>query len=193
MTLSGKRLAGALSVSTLLPLLFARPQGLAPAVAVEAERLIDATQGAYTERHQVRSLEGGNETTEDVVEIARVDPTHVLVRIVRQFDVGHSCNVFGVATFERDCFVYRTRRWLRDEDPTCTLRVRATPEGLSVTDRQAGGKSTCRTFCGERGSVSDFTSSWAHRRPIPNLLQLKRSEDYVEAMAEFNENMRVPR
>ena len=191
--MSGRRLAGVLSVSALLPLLFARPQGLAPSVTVDAERLIDATQGAYTERHRVRSVDGGDETAEDVVEIARVDPTHVFVRIVRQFDVGHSCNVAGVATFEKDCFVYRTRRWLRDQDPTCTLQVRATPEGLSVTDRQAGGKPTCRAFCGERGSVSDFTSSWAHRRPIPDLPQLKRSEDYVDAMAEFTENMRVRR
>ena len=116
---------------------------------------------------------------------------HVFVRIVRHFDNGHSCSAAGIATFDQGRFVYRTRQWLPEGDPTCTLVVTPTREGLSVTDRLGPrGVSTCRALCGERGNLSEFTLRGAHRA-IPNLAQLMRSDDYVDALAEFNENTRV--
>jgi hypothetical protein len=61
--------------------------GAAP-VSTGAETQIPAIEGIYRQRHEVRSVDGPSETAEDVVEIARYDPTQVFVRIVTRFDVG---------------------------------------------------------------------------------------------------------
>ena len=160
--------------------------GAAP-VSTGAETQIPAIEGIYRQRHEVRSVDGPSETAEDVVEIARYDPTHVFVRIVTRFDVGHSCGASGIATFENDVFVYRTREWLRDDEPTCTLRFETSGDELRITDRLGPNNSaTCRTLCGARGSLSDVAVSRTTRRPIADIASLKASAEYVAAVNEFN-------
>jgi hypothetical protein len=181
-----------LSAAALPALLLLNTQCAAPHVTSDAHALVEATEGLYQEKHQVRSVDGDDEPAEDVLEIVRVDPTHVFVRVVTHFDIGHSCSVFGIATFENDSFVYRTRQWLRDEESACMLRVTATRDRLSITDRGPGGISTCRSFCGARGDLSEFTVSRTHRRAIPNPALLKRSDEYIEAVKEFNERGLTP-
>jgi hypothetical protein len=186
--------AGALAGSGLLALLAVHSLEVSagPPPASDAERFISATEGRYTERHQVRSADGDDAMTEDVVEIARFDPLHVYMRIDRHFDVGHSCGIAGIAIFEKNDLIYRTRRGLADEDATCTLTIRATGDVLRITDWVASnGVPTCQAFCGRRGSLSDFMISRAQRRPIPDLTELTRSDEYIDAVAEFNEHARV--
>jgi hypothetical protein len=157
-------------------------------VASDAEAPIAAINGAYTEKHQVRSVDGSSETAEDVVEIARYDPTHVFVRIVTHFDVGHSCGASGIAAFEDEAFVYRSRQSVRGDEPTCTLKLAMTANEVRITDRpDPNGPATCRALCGARGSLSDVSFSRMHRRPIPEMTLLKESEEYAAAVKEFNE------
>ena len=157
-------------------------------VASSAETLITAIDGAYTEKHEVRSLDGSVETAEDVVEIAPYDSMHVFFRIVTHFDVGHSCAASGIAAFENDAFVYRSRQSPGDHEPTCTLKIEMSGNEVRITDRpDSNGPATCLSLCGARGSLSDVAVSRIHRRPIADMARLKASEEYAAAVTEFNE------
>ena len=88
-----------------------------------AETLSTRIEGVYTRSHEVSAVDGGVEIAEDVVEIVRYDATHVFVQILGHFDNGHSCGLSGIASFEDESFVYRTRQFILDGEPTCTLKV----------------------------------------------------------------------
>ena len=72
------------------------------------------------------------------MEIVRYDATHAFVQIKGRFDNGHSCGLSGIASFEDESFVYRTRQFILDGEPTCTLKVQLTADELRVTDRLKG-------------------------------------------------------
>jgi hypothetical protein len=151
-----------------------------------------AIEGLYTQRHDVRSVDGV-ETAEDVVEIIRYDPSHIYVDVKAHFDNGHSCSMSGIAAFEGDdSFVYRTRQFLLDADPTCTLTVAVTRDELRITDRlTSDGPDTCRGFCGIRGNLSNFAIARNQRRPVPDLTRVKRSEAFRAAVEELDSETTV--
>jgi hypothetical protein len=145
-----------------------------------------AIEGVYTQSHDVRSVDGV-ETAEDVVEIVRYDPSHIFVDLVAHFDNGHSCSLSGIAAFEGNgSFVYRTRQFLPDTDPTCTLKVAVTRDELRITDRlNPNGPATCRGFCGVRGDLSDLAMARRQRQPVQDVTRVKRSDAFVAAVEEF--------
>ena len=122
-----------------------------------AEALSTKIEGVYARSHEVSAVDGGMETAEDVVEIVRYDTTHVFVQIMAHFDNGHSCGLSGIASFEDESFVYRTRQFILDDEPTCTLKVNSPQtsfESPIVSERTeplpaagfAARGATCRTL-----------------------------------------------
>ena len=167
--------------------------GLPPAVADTSSVprttpvLGDSIEGVYWNAHTVRSVNHGDETVEDLVEIVVYDPTHLFFRIKTRFDIGHSCSIHGIATLGHGAFVYRSRQLPLDNPRPCTLRIEATPDELRISDRlESNGPSTCREFCGVRGDLSDVAISRMHRRAIQDSAALKNSTEFAEAVAEFN-------
>jgi len=188
-----RRFALLLFAAVITTFLLMRLRSGGTPVASSAETLITAVNGAYTEKHEVRSVDGSVKTAEDVVEIAAYDSTHVFVRIATHFDLGHSCAVSGIAAFENEAFVYRSRQSPDDPEPACTLKVEMLGNEVRITDRpDPDGPSTCLSLCGARGSLSDVAVSRMHRRPIADMARLKASDEYAAAVTEFNERTAAP-
>lgn len=157
-----------------------------------AEALSTKIEGVYARSHEVSAVDGGMETAEDVVEIVRYDTTHVFVQIMAHFDNGHSCGLSGIASFEDESFVYRTRQFILDDEPACTLKVELTADELRVTDRlRANGTATCGGFCGARGNLSDFAIARGQQRPILDRAILKSSAAFAAAVEEFTKDTMV--
>ena len=153
----------------------------------DAQAAGSAIDGVYTQKHVVRTVEGPSASVEDVVELVHYDPTHLFFRIATRFDVGHSCNVHGVATQVDQVFVYRSKQPQADNQGPCTLKFEITADGLRITDRlEPNGPSTCIESCGRRGTLAYIAISNKHRRPIKDLAALKKSTEYLAAVEELN-------
>ena len=156
-------------------------------VPSDAQAAGSAIDGVYTQKHVVRTVEGPSAPVEDVVELVRYDPTHLFFRIITRFDVGHSCNVHGVATQVDQVFVYRSKQPQADKQGPCTLKFEVTADELRITDRlEPNGPSTCRESCGIRGTLAYAAFSNKHRRPIQDLAALKKSTEFLAAVEELN-------
>jgi hypothetical protein len=123
---------------------------------------------------------------EDIVEIVRFDDSHVYLRAKLNFYNGHSCSIYGIATYENNAFVYRHS----DENSaeTCALSVASNGEFLLLTDRSGpDAPSTCKSYCGARGSLTDFKIEMSKRRPIRYMNIIKASREYAAAVDELNQ------
>jgi hypothetical protein len=165
--------------------------GLPPA-NVAATDPIRAIEGVYKVRRPVPMVDRASptgwsqETLEDVVEIVRYDATHIYMRAELSFTNGHRCSIYGIAALERESFVYRSTEKPIGNGPACTLTVSTSPAELKLTDRlNADGESTCRDYCGARGTLSDYRITRAVRRPIRYMPRLEASHEYAAAVAEF--------
>ena len=156
-------------------------------VPSDAQAAGSAIDGVYAQTHDVRTAEGVSAPVEDMAEIVLYDPTHVFFRIATHFDIGHSCSLYGVATQEGQAFVYRARQLPADSPRPCTLKVEVNADELRFTDRlEPDGPSTCREFCGKRGTLADVAFSRKHRRPIQDLAHVKKSMEFLAAVEELN-------
>lgn len=123
---------------------------------------------------------------EDVIEVVRYDDTHVYLRAHLDFFNGHSCGISGIAARENGGFVFHDPEPPLEGDAQCRLRVRKVGDKLRLTDRVTpDGVSTCRSYCGARGSLSDYSIPLAKRRPIRYLDRLKSSREYRKAIEDL--------
>ncbi|GAB2870274.1 hypothetical protein GCM10027277_44450 [Pseudoduganella ginsengisoli] len=121
--------------------------------------------------------------SEDIVEIVPYDATHIYVRAELQFYNGHSCSISGMAGYEQGRFVYHDPEKAYDGGPPCTLAVASSKDGITLTDRLTpDGGATCRSYCGARGSLSDYTIAGSKRRPIRYMDRLQKSREYQKAV-----------
>ena len=145
-----------------------------------------ALEGAYTETHTVAGVDGESEAVADVVDVFRYDASHVFVRVTTRFDIGASCEVAGIAARENDAFVYRTRI-VPSDVRVCTLNIQPTANAVHITDQDAPGSvGSCQDFCGVRGSLADVTVG--HKRPMldQDIVRLRNSAEFADAVHEFN-------
>lgn len=167
----------------------------APIAADDAEALARRIEGVYKRRFRSGVVEpekppGQRESTvmvEDVIEIVRTSPGRIYVRAALNFYNGHICGIYGVAQFTAGKYVYRShplsRELSRDGQPPCTLTVSAQRGSLVLTDRvTVDGPATCATYCGARGSLSDYRIPMSRRRPIRYLPLLTQSKEYATAV-----------
>lgn len=161
----------------------------ATAAAVAAEtapvQAMKDMEGVYKHRFMngIVTTSGPDEKyeSEDVVEIVRYDDTHIYVRAELQFYNGHSCSIAGMAGYEQGRFVYHDPEKSYDGGPSCTLAVASSKGGITLTDRLTpDGAATCRSYCGARGSLSDYAIS--KRRPIRYMDRLLQSREYQKAI-----------
>jgi hypothetical protein len=172
----------------LLPVLLALAMQ-ANATEVSPSKLIGEMDGVYKHRFKSATIEPGKAPgeadapyqAEDIIEIVRYDDRHVYVRARLEFYNGHSCSISGIAGYENGSFVYHDPEKSFDGGPSCTLKVGVTNEKLTLTDRiTPDGASSCRAYCGVRGSLN-YEIAKSARRPIRYLDRLKASRQYVKA------------
>ena len=146
--------------------------------------LIAQMQGVYKYRFSNSLVSGERYQSEDIIEIVAVDDAHIYVRAELDFANGHSCSIWGVAGYEAGSFVYRESEKLLENGPLCTLRIAQRKDKLMLTDVDAG-VSSCRMYCGARGSLSGYTIPSAARRKIRYMQKLKASTQYQESLNAF--------
>ena len=162
-----------------------------PVLAHAAADPIAEIEGVYKHRFRNAMITPGKQPgeadvgydSEDVVEIVRYDDSHVYVRARIEFYNGHSCGISGIAGREGNAFVFHDPEPTHDGGPQCTLKISKVDGKLRLTDRvppEAG--STCKQYCGFRGSLGDFSVPLSKRRPIRYMDRLKSSSHYLSAI-----------
>lgn len=161
------------SLLLLLPLLL----GAGPATPDPSHQLA----GRYDEQFPDGLVTGETYTGNNIVEIVPVAPGAAYVRIHLDYYNGHVCGIWGVARAEADALVYRDPRPNTDGSH-CVLSVRKAGKSLSIND----GDSSCKGYCGERGTLTKVRLPYASKRPIGYLPRLERSRQYRQALAEWH-------
>lgn len=154
--------------------------------ALDAQALMQQMAGVYKERFKSAYIVPGKPDqgyeTEDVVEIVPFDADHLYVRTHLEFYNGHTCDMVGMARYEDGRFVYHDPAPPLGSDPPCVFRVGVENGRLVLTDRdQPDGVSSCRAYCGLRGSLN-YTIGLEKRRPIRYMARLKASREYARAV-----------
>jgi hypothetical protein len=152
----------------------------APGDPARADVLARELAGVYKKRFKSGLVDGTTYDAEDILEIVPVGDGAVYFRTALAFYNGHECNAYGVARFSRaGVFV-----WDGSEptfDTKCRLEIEPGKDGVRLRDPD----STCRVYCGARGSFEGTEFPRAARREIRYLERLKGSPEYRESLAAF--------
>jgi hypothetical protein len=167
-----------------------------PAIAADndAAALMKRIEGVYKHRFMSATITPGKAPmeadvpyqAEDVIEIVRYDDSHIYLRADLNFYNGHTCNVSGLAGYETESFVFHDPEPGYPGGAQCALRVSTDKDKLFITDRSTpDGESSCRAYCGVRGSLSNTTMPLSARRPIRYMDLVKNSRQYKKAEADL--------
>jgi len=163
---------------------------LAAALSLPAQAADTSIEGVYKVRFKSGYVVPGQPdaviAAEDVLELVRVDDSHLYVRAALRFYNGHTCSFHGVAAAENGAFVYRNADVGLFPDRPCVLTVSAAAGKLHLTDRPTpDSASTCSALCGARGSLGNYSIALSKKAPIRYLPRLTASREYKEAIAEM--------
>jgi hypothetical protein len=155
----------------------------------DAEALATRMEGVYKHRFESGMVGGDGEPAtvpvmvEDVVEVVRHAPQQIYFRAALNFFNGHACGIHGIATFDNGAFVYRSSEFSDSDEPPCTLRIAVRGAELVLDDRTTSkDEDSCHSYCGTRGTLSDYRIEMKRKRPIRYLERLKASRQYKEAV-----------
>ncbi len=163
------------TVSLLVFLLLA---GVAGSSAARADRTVDALAGRYGSHFRNGDVQGDKYWSDDVAEIVAVGPDAAYVRLELDFYNGHTCLLSGIGRVEGERIVYDDHASMSPGEPPCMLSVSRRGSDLLIDD----GGGSCKSYCGERGSLSDDTLPFSSRRPISYMKRLKASQEYTDAL-----------
>ncbi len=162
---------------TVVLLVFSLLAGISGSSAARADRTVDALAGRYGSHFRNGDVEGEKYWSDDVVEIVPVGPDTAYVRLELDFFNGHMCLLSGIGRVEGERIVYNDHGSMSPGEP-CVLSVSRRGSGLLIDD----GGGSCKSYCGERGSLSDDTLPFSSRRPISYMKRLKASQEYMDAL-----------
>ncbi|WP_462386376.1 beta propeller repeat protein [Acidovorax sp. Q11] len=167
--------------------LIAATAAITATAAEPPNTLIQAISGVYKYRFPNGTIDGKETwTSEDIVEIVPIDARNIYFRAELQFANGHICSLSGAASYDRGGFVYRDAEFDSIWKQRCVLRLRLTGKYLELTDPDPEtGESTCRMYCGMRGSFLDYRIVRSSRRTIRYLPRLKASTQYHNALGQI--------
>jgi hypothetical protein len=157
--------------------------------AAEPAALIGQIEGVYKHRFESGYVTGpgqpdAHHQVEDIIEVVRYDDSNVYLNVKLEFYNGHQCGIAGIASHEGGEFVYRAPSIVPGE-PECALRLGVRGDRLFLTDRAAPGEaSSCRGYCGVRGSLGDYSIARSSKRKIRYMDRLKASPNYRRAVEE---------
>jgi hypothetical protein len=147
-------------------------------VARPAALDLSTIDGVYKRTFPNALTSGEKYTSENVLEIVRLDRSRAYVRAHVEGSNGHYCGIYGVAHVEGQTLVY-SRPALVPKGSTCTLRIEPRGGRIEIED---GG--SCFDSCGVRAMYSEAKLALSSRRPIRYMARLKASREYREALAE---------
>lgn len=135
-------------------------------------------EGVYKRQFPNALVSGETYTSEDILEIVRLDQKRAYVRAHVEGGNGHSCSIWGVARVEGPALVYR-RPSIFPEGAICTFKVKRVRNRIELSDDYS-----CRDSCGARAVYEGVGFEASSRRPIRYMSRLKASRQYREALAE---------
>jgi hypothetical protein len=157
--------------------------------AAEPTALIGQVEGVYKHRFESGYVTGPGQPdafhqVEDIIEVVRYDDNSVYLNVKLEFYNGHQCGISGIASYADGAFVYRTPD-IQPGAPDCQLKLGVRGDQIFLTDRATPeGASTCKSFCGVRGSMGDYTIARSSKRKIRYMERLKASREYQRAVQE---------
>jgi hypothetical protein len=158
---------------------------LSLAVPVAADPVGDI-EGVYKERTSYEVFSEGPAHVrqgENIVEIVRVDESHIYFSAEYLYRNGHNCSISGIAAAEKGSFIYRERESLMPNEPPCTFTIRRKGDALTLTDRYTpDGARSCNAYCGANGTLSALSMPMKSRRTIRYMDRLKKSRQYQAAL-----------
>lgn len=161
------------------------------AIAQEADnttassKAISAIEGVYKHSFTNELINGEQFRSEDVIELMRYSPETIYFRIRPNFFNGHSCGIYGIAEYHNGAFIY-TKHDDTSTKLACTLTIRRQNKSLNITDVVGTeSRSSCRLYCGMRGSLMNYDISMTKKRAIKYEPLIKKSRQFHAAVAEF--------
>jgi len=168
-----------------LALIFCFMPTLSQAENISPSSLIDEISGVYKLRFMNGGIAGEKWQSEDIVEIVPYDDSSLYIRAHLEFFNGHLCSIWGIAKYDKGAFIYHDPEKPADGTPSCTLKVSANENSLVLTDIDSSGLATCSSYCGARGSFSNYSIAKSLKRKIRYLERLKSSPQYLESVDAF--------
>lgn len=156
--------------------------GVAGSPAARADQTVDALAGRYGSHFRNGDVQGDKYWSDDVAEIVAVGPNAAYVRLELEFYNGHMCSISGIGRMEGERIVYDDHGSMVPGEPPCVLSVSRRGGDLLVDD----GGGSCKSYCGERGSLSNETLPFSSRRSISYMGRLKASQEYTDALKDWD-------
>jgi hypothetical protein len=149
---------------------------------VRAAAAIKRMEGVYKIRFANSTVREEKFLSEDILEIVPYDADKIYFRLHLEFFNGHTCDLFGIATYENGSFIFHGPAGVSDE--LCKLAISIAGQSIKFDD--IGGN--CRQYsCGVRGGYSGAGFPLTSRREIRYLRLIKASREYAQAITEFEE------
>jgi hypothetical protein len=142
--------------------------------------------GLYVEPFNIAVYNGPDRPSDSsrqdhVLEIVRIDRTHAYIRTHMEFNNGHVCGIYGVATEQGGALIYRSHD---RSGARCILSIRRMGSRVVFDDPD----DICKIhFCGANGSFNFESFAVSSRRDIRYMKRLLASRQYAEAMAEWHQ------
>jgi hypothetical protein len=154
---------------------------------------IGRIEGVYKHRFMSAMVVGDGQPDEpyqeeNIVEIVPYDASHVYFLVKLGFYNGHSCGISGIAAHEAGAFVYREPAPAYQGAASCVLTLSVANGKLKVSDwLPPANDSSCRAYCGMRGSLGAVTFPYSARRKIRYLDRIKASRQYRAAVEQHRQ------
>ncbi|MEB3702007.1 hypothetical protein Bealeia1_01082 [Candidatus Bealeia paramacronuclearis] len=160
----------------------------APSSENKASALMHQIEGVYKYHFKNGLVDGSKYDSENILEVVPVTNDILYFKTSLQFFNGHSCGLYGLATYQKDgSFLYNTET----EDSSlegCQLKIIPTADTISFQDGANGGK-TCRNYyCGARGDFDGVAFKMIQRHPIGYMKILKDSQDYKDSVKDLKKD-----
>jgi hypothetical protein len=168
-------------VSSILSLSFGAALVAEP--STNATATIKRIEGVYKNRFANSTVHDEHFESEDILEIVSYSSNAIYFRVHLEFYNGHTCDLYGIAAYEKGSFVFHGTSDV--SEAICNLTVRTDAGNVTLDD--VGGN--CRTYsCGARGGYHDVSFPIKSRREIKYMKRLKASHEFVDAAADFEKS-----
>jgi hypothetical protein len=145
---------------------------------------LDAIAGAYRLPLRIRIADDGLISQEDILEIVKESETSAYIRARLHFDNGHICAFWGIAEVQGSRLISHSSPESGATARSCTLILKMEGKDIVFDDLDH----QCQTmWCGARGHFWGISLKRSSRQPITYLERIRASEQYREALKEYEQ------
>ncbi len=137
-------------------------------------------QGVYKDQFENGMVDGTAYKSENIFEFVGLKNDTAYIKIHLEFYNGHECGLSGIVRQQADkTFIFQDP----DIESGCSLQIKFDGTDIHFSDDEQGN---CQKFCGARGGFSGAGFSRKLRRDIKYMKLILNSEEYKEAVDNYN-------